>query len=144
MKLKINTNVPWNNKFPIWFPLFNRTYSGLFHAGLSFMAAGQNPMCQHIGHCNCRFKCRPWAPLWGSGAMSLEALANSPIPSFQIVFPCIFWWHNLFHLGLFLPAWNLHGDFVSPPPYTEWHHKMASYVNIFFSNRDKCCWSQIN
>ena len=30
------------------------------------------------------------------GAMPLEALAVSSIPDFQIAFPCIIWWPNLF------------------------------------------------
>ena len=37
-------------------------------------------------------------PFWGSRAMSLEALAIPPIPGFQIVFPGIIWWPNIFLL----------------------------------------------
>ena len=33
-------------------------------------------------------------------------------------------------LGFFLPAYDLHGDFVSPPPHTKWQHRVAGFVNI--------------
>ena len=39
-------------------------------------------------------RCKPH--LWGPGALPLEGLAISPTPGFQIAFPCIIWWHNLF------------------------------------------------
>ena len=55
---------------------------------INFMAVGHNPMCQHVGY-------KP--PLWVLGAMLPDALAVSPIPGFQIVFPCIIRWPNLFH-----------------------------------------------
>ena len=55
------------------------------------MAVGHNPVCQHLAHCNWGFI---WdavsPPCWlGPGAMPLEALAISPTPGFQIVFPCM-------------------------------------------------------
>ena len=36
-------------------------------------------------------------PCGVQGTMPLEALAISSIPGFQIAFPCIIWWPNLFH-----------------------------------------------
>ena len=63
-----------------------------FHEGLCFMTLGHNPTCISTltlaagVHMGC---CKP--PLWGPGAMSLEALAISQISGFQIAFPCIIW-----------------------------------------------------
>ena len=64
--------------------------TSFFHEGLSFMTVGHNTTCVstlalaagvHMGRCNSSFG--------GPGEMSLEALAISLIPGFQIVFPCI-------------------------------------------------------
>ena len=54
------------------------------------------------------------------GAMPLEAFAISLIPGFQVDFPCIIRWPNLFHFfSLILPVQDLHGNLVSPPPHTK-------------------------
>ena len=64
--------------------------TSVFHEGLSFMAVGHNRMCISMlalaagGSRGC-----DKAPLWSSGAKSLEALTISAIPGFQIAFPCI-------------------------------------------------------
>ena len=51
---------------------------------------------QHVGPSQVGFH-MGWSnlPLWGPGAMPLEALALSLITDFQTAFPCI-WWPNLF------------------------------------------------
>ena len=62
--------------------------------------------------------------------MPLEALAISPIPDFKYHFHASFGDLMFSFLGLFLPAEDLQGDFVSLTPYTKWQQKMASHVNI--------------
>ena len=73
--------------------------TSLFHEGLSFMIIGHNPTwcISSLDPCS-------WVFIWGAvnpacgvqGKMSLEGLVISPIPSFQIAFPCIIWWPNPF------------------------------------------------
>ena len=63
------------------------------------MALGYNPTCFRTGHSN-------WGFILGAvvspprevqGAVPHEAFAISLIPGFQVAFPCIIRWPNLFH-----------------------------------------------
>ena len=63
--------------------------TSVFHEGLSFIAVGHNSMCvSMLALCS-------WELIWGATnplvALPLEALEISPIPAFQIAFPCIIW-----------------------------------------------------
>ena len=45
-------------------------------------------------------------------------------------------------MKLFLPLWDLHGDFIFPQPHTKWQSKMANHVNIsqIFILNLTCMW----
>ena len=155
-----SSNVPWINsfKFKIHIHCFIQTLllNSVFHEGLGFMKVGHNPMCVSIlAPCS-------WGFIWGAVnppsplvILPLEALAIWPIADFQIAFPCIIRWPNIF---LFQNSFCLRKTcMVTSSPHnhtlngnTKWQ-ALWTYHNFFskphahaISCRTKRCWSQIN